>query len=259
MTTCSDCGEVLIDSVGACPKCGSPNRTSQLRGEATIVLAGSVTVSMRAYLSSHYLWAAEHFAALASKVESDPSRQSFDLRHRAYVVATIFQSLAFVEALINELLKDAADGSPGYLAAVDPTILQGLAVFWETDDGFARLLSKYQVALVVARCSPLDSGQQPYQDLNLLRELRNLLVHFRPETVSSAHVQTIEKRLKGKFAIDPTLKDMGNPFFPDKCLSAGCAAWATKTTRAFTDEFCRRLSITPNYQAVNWDRTPGGV
>jgi hypothetical protein len=216
-------------------------------------------MSMRTYLSSHYLWAAEHFAALARKVESHPSRVGFDLRHRSYVVAAISQSAAFAEALINELLKDAADSQLGYLATVEPSVLQGLAAYWDTDEGFSRILSKYQVALVVARRPPLNNGEQPYQDMALLLELRNILVHFRPETVSSAATQKIDKKLKGKFEIDPALKDMGNPFFPDKCLGAGCAAWSVSAARAFTDEFCRCLEITPNYQQINWDRVPGEV
>ena len=260
MATCSDCGLLLVDSDGtACPQCGSKNRTVQLSGAASVAIAGSATISMRPYLSSHYLWAAEHFAALALKVECDPSRRGFDLRHRSYVVAAIFQSVAFVEALINELLKDAADNQPGYLAKVEPAILQGLAAYWDTDEGYAKILSKYQVALVVARCPPLNSGQQPYQDMALLLELRNLLVHFRPETVSSAAVQKIDKKLRGKFEIDPALKDMGNSFFPDKCLGAGCAAWSANAARTFTAEFCRRLEITPNHQQITWDRVPGDI
>jgi hypothetical protein len=57
-------------------------------------------------------------------------------------------------------------------------------------------------------------------------------------------------KLSGKFSSNPLMNGSDNPYFPDKCLGSGCADWAIRSIRVFSDDFFGRLGITPNYQRV---------
>jgi hypothetical protein len=48
-------------------------------------------------------------------LETDPPSKRFNPTHRSYCISTILCAVAFLEALVNELLKDAADGHTSYL------------------------------------------------------------------------------------------------------------------------------------------------
>jgi len=48
------------------------------------------------------------------------------------------------------------------------------------------------------------------------------------------------------------MAEMGNPYFPDKCLGAGCAEWAVVSAKSFADDFCSRLDIQANYQKATF-------
>jgi hypothetical protein len=95
-----------------------------------------------------------------------------------------------------------------------------------------------------------------WTNANLLVKLRNALTHFKPTDqplgASSAELTKLEKGLVGKFPENQRMVGMGNPFFPDHCLGAGCAAWAVKSARAYADELFDRLGIEPNYQRVEF-------
>lgn len=69
---------------------------------------------MRGYMLLQHLWAAEHFARLALEYEAahtgEPQRW---VRHRSYVITAVAESVAFLEAFINELFQDAKDGVTG--------------------------------------------------------------------------------------------------------------------------------------------------
>jgi hypothetical protein len=216
-------------------------------------------VELRSYLSSHHLWAASHFSRLASDIEATwTAGPKFHFQHRGYVIAAVLESVAFLEAMINELLQDAADGHEGYVGHLDAAIRVALASLWsESRDGTLSTLAKYQLALVAAGQTPLERGANPYQAVQLVIKLRNALVHFRPESASGDTPQAIAAQLKGKFAPNRLLAGAtGNPYFPDHCLGAGCAHWAAGAVRALADEACGRLGVSPNYQRIAWDPKP---
>jgi hypothetical protein len=110
-----------------------------------------ITVKMRAYYSSYHLWAARHLVALVKAIETTPSERSrFDIRHRAYVTNCIFSAASFLEAAINELFQDVADGHESYVANLDAGSKRILSEFWtfteERNRSAFNLLDKYQLA-----------------------------------------------------------------------------------------------------------------
>jgi len=78
-------------------------------------------VSGRFYASIQHIQSAALFARHAHIIEADDISEVNGERlaeQRAYVTGTIFTSIAFLEATINEFFDDAADGPEEYLKAM---------------------------------------------------------------------------------------------------------------------------------------------
>lgn len=231
---------------------------------------------IRYHLSSSFLFSAYHSAVQAAEVESIDTLSELDrLKHRSYVISAITDSVSFLEATIKELFT-IADENPADIHIVGhPTdsrfrcigtlAIQKLAAFWQIESvhRYGKLLEKYQVALQLANKSQMDEGCNPFQDTKLLTQLRNRLIHFKPEkrelatgTGNTTEIDNFESRYFGKFPINPIANkysalgdDCGpipadHPFFPEKCLGSGCAFWAFETANEFSNEFFSQLGTT---------------
>lgn len=221
----------------------------------------SVTISMRHYLSIGHLSAAALFARQCKEIEPTAQATPIDSpqrrQHNACAISSVIVSAAFLEATINEMFSDCSDDhSTERIASLPARNL--MANLWRK--GIPRtaaysIVEKYEIALELNGKPAFNTGSSPCQDVKLLIELRNALIHYEPETIvrHSGHENPqphkFEKRLKGKFPIN-TLTGLGNPFYPDKVLGAGCAQWAVRAAVAFTDDFFQKLGITPTYEHV---------
>lgn len=172
---------------------------------------------------------------------------------------SVFTAVAFLEAVINEIFLDAFNKvKHGEITKLQPDTVELLANMW-AHGNIDRLpiLNKYQVALASAGKQIFDSGRLPYQEVDSLIKLRSALVHYKPKTVtfvSDVEAEPVtrtylEKRLRGKFTLNPLVSE-ANPFFPDRCLSHGCADWAVVSSLEFTDQFFLRMGLTPTYEHV---------
>jgi len=225
-----------------------------------VVFAPSIAI--RPYFSTYWLFAARCLSGLAGEIEaSHEGRSRFDAKHRSYVLASVQASASFLEAMVNELYQDAADGhgvaGDGYLAPLPENTRAQMAEVWAGTDEGRRLdtLTKYQLLLTLAERERLDRGAQPFQDAALLVDLRNRLVHFRPESISADDKHRME-RLRGKFADSRLMTGAGNPWWPDHCLGHGLSEWARTSAKAFADEVVDELGITPNYRRVDFETDP---
>ncbi len=45
------------------------------------------------------------------------------------------------------------------------------------------ILDKYEIALELNGMDPISNSSNPYQDVKLLVDLRNSLIHYEPETI----------------------------------------------------------------------------
>ncbi|EPD43268.1 MULTISPECIES: hypothetical protein [Delftia] len=221
----------------------------------------SINISMRHYLSIQHLLASALFSKQCQELEATAFLTPFDsierTRHKSYAISSIMVSAAFLEATINELFADCADGHS--TARLSPLPARGLmGRLWARSiprTAAYPILEKYDIALELNDKEPFDPGINPYQDAKLLTELRNALIHYEPETIvaiggdETRKPHKFEKRLRGKFALN-SLTGAGNPFYPDKVLGAGCAEWAVKTAVDFTDAFFGRLGIPATYDHV---------
>lgn len=221
----------------------------------------SITISHRHYLSISHLSAAALFAKQCLELESSSGCTAIDgierRKHNAYAVSSVIVSAAFLEATINELFADCSEGLyPERINTLPAKHLMGR--LWKK--GIPRtasfsILEKYEIALELNAKSAIDKSVNPYQDVKLLVELRNALIHYEPETIVSCggndatKLHKFETRFQGKFERN-RLTGVGNPFYPDKLLGAGCAKWAVKAAVAFTDAFFQKVGVPATYEHV---------
>jgi hypothetical protein len=223
-----------------------------------------VRVSVRNYFSSYLLWSAEHASARAAEIEAAFAGPiHFDPEHRACVLTAVLASSNFLEAMINELYQDAHDGhgisGDGYLAPLADDARQMLARLWSGTAQGSKLrpLEKYQLLLIACGQPTLDQGAAPYQDAQLVIQLRNAIAHYQPEDLSIDTPSKIERELKGKFADNSLMAGPGNPWWPDHCLGHGCAEWAWQSALALADRVSSRVGISPNYSRLRKDSWSG--
>jgi hypothetical protein len=209
----------------------------------------------RVDLSHYHLYSAFFFMEHAERIEQTASQMADSdsvYRYRSFVMGAVLSSVAFLEAKIAELRSDAKDD--GGLSATGLTVAQRKAV---TAALVAlplsvRTLDRYQAALGALDKALFKADQPPYRLVSLVIKLRNYLVHFpcewlaEPDDESGPLPQSdlplIERQLKGQF---PSTKFSwaAQPFFPNHCLSAGCARWAAEASLSFAQEFSTRAGI----------------
>lgn len=228
-----------------------------------------IRIFERTYLSIAHVSAAVHFARLSTNHEADETRIFLDqsrfsenwlFENNAYVIASILSMAAFLEAVINELFSNALDNQGEKIVRLDEKTRQSLADTWIRVKSDRRIgtLEKYQCALEATRKNKFNDGTSPFQDVRCVIDLRNALVHYVPETRESpadenselAFFTKLEKRLKGKFNPSPLYRNSNEPFFPSRCLSAGCAKWVIMSGLTFTDAFFSRIDITATYDHI---------
>jgi hypothetical protein len=203
------------------------------------------------------LRSSKRFAEMAQEIETEhfgdwgtPHCEE----HMDLVIAAVLNSSTFLEAMINELFTDAADGhgheKDGYIAPLSAGAVRLMAEWWrETDEGFDRTLTKYQLLLAFAGHEKLDRGAEPFQSAALLLRLRNAIVHYRPETIYSDEPHRLEVHLSGRFAANGLIAG-GSNWWPNRALGAGAARWSYTVAQEFTDAVVSRLGIAPNYQRL---------
>jgi hypothetical protein len=185
-------------------------------------------------------------------------------RNLAFVTGAIFSTIAFIEASINELLSDISQNDDR-VKTLPKDNKKAIKDLWDKEDRGSlekwSTLKKYQKTLELLDKEKFDEASELFENVSLLVELRNTLMHFKPEwnSIHSPYLSENENqhkltsKLEGKFELSVFFKNSGNPFFPSKCMGYGCAEWSLKNAVIFVDEFYRRIGIKPNYDHVRKD------
>jgi hypothetical protein len=189
---------------------------------------------------------------MAARMESvHEGRSTFNMEHRSYVLVGIQAAVAFLEAMINELFQDAADGhglaGDGYLAPLDRETVLKMAEYWEETDGRRYVLTKYNKLLEFAGLESIPRESDGYRDVESLVVLRNSITHYRSEDVAADVEHDLTARLQDKFSPNVLMTGSGNPWWPDHCLGFGCAAWSRALVSEYADLVVNRVGVRPNY------------
>jgi hypothetical protein len=224
-------------------------------------------IRFRDCFSVRYIQSAAVLCRLGYGIEKNcatsvPISQDLLLQHEAFVLNSVLSTVSFLESTVNELYADAADDAYFFADGEHEALLRLIGEKWNNEKNFDRapLISKYQKILTIAEKSPFEEGDQAYENVRTLIEIRNHLLHYKREwvvirdhgTAGESEGTTTEKFgkiLQKKFAAN-LLAHKNLPFFPDQCLGHGCAEWAIVNSVIFTDEFFRRLGLPVPYEGI---------
>jgi len=212
----------------------------------------------RACLSGGLIYGAAHLAR-----DGAPATVIDDhLQDRGMAMAIVMEAVGFVEATINEFYSDCstnAQTNPNkqldhavrvQLAAdVQGGILTHQSGAYLRMQGFAGpesiILRKYQRVLAAAGKPLFSAKDLEYDDLRVLIDVRNAIVHSEPETVdlmappSSSWDVLLSKRVprNPKFAVGYTMPE-------NIYLYPAGMKWAIKAAWSFVEAFHVRLGVT---------------
>jgi hypothetical protein len=210
-------------------------------------------VKSRSYFSVPYLCGAARYAREARALEDKTPDLGSPLIHRAYVISAVTSSAAALEAMINEAFADAAEAEGSCIAGLTPDARSRLAVLW-TIPKTSRyaIIEKFDVAHLMVTGKGLDRSHHRWRNASWIVRLRNDFVHFEPTwqehgEPAPKEPEKVERALKGLFP-ENRLAGAANPFFPDRLLGYGCAAWALASALEFADHFWQNLGLSPPYQ-----------
>ena len=190
-----------------------------------------VTASVRPGFAVQHLWTARRAAWLCKQREQylvDTDYRNIDRQHRSHAVTAVLSAFAFVEAHVNDVVD-----------------LQQLAISDRTNP-----IDKCQDALTATGHPRLNTGSGTGQTFDVVRRLRNALVHYKPEWehgfITGALYNDLKNRLKGR----ENRQRIGEPWFPNKAVGAGCAEWAVDTSVAFALQWHTAMGL----DAAEFDR-----
>jgi hypothetical protein len=209
---------------------------------------------VRTIVEAQLFAAAQYLADSATAIDSGRGNGAIPSRdaRRSMVIGAVLTSVAFLEALLNAAWDDLGNlnGLPESWFRSRKN-LKRLAELGIPDILKLPLLTRYDLTLALSNSPPLDIGRSPYQDVQLLILLRNTISHhktqwelYETENPGSGPkvIRNLERSLRGRFAENAGLKGRP-PFFPDRCLSPGCAVWAAKSAKDFALAFFSHLGV----------------
>lgn len=207
------------------------------------------TLRSKTSLSQLHLKSARLYARMAHEIEEAEAHLDWPQPNweesKAHSITAVILSAAALEASINEFYLQVVDRDHTNLKPLEVEKLALHTELWPEVESFPAL-RKFQVALIAAGFKCIDAGSEPFQSAQALFQLRNALVHFKPEWDDDRKTHAkLEERLAHKFASNRlSAKSIGSMvWFPHKCFGAECANWAIDSARKFGNEFSSRMGL----------------
>ena len=181
-----------------------------------------------------------------------------DVELNGAAMVAVSSSVAFLEALVNEVYLDAADPllrKAGLLEGISDDAVTAIADRWNADPSVERqkILTKFTVA-VECTGSSMDLGREPAQSIKLLIDFRDSLTHYKPQWQGDNH-EPLFAELRKRLTVTPRISHC-NPWFPHQALSADTAEWAWKTSLALAQQWWGEMGLVrdPMPDQPSWKR-----
>lgn len=205
-------------------------------------------------ITSPFMQGAAYFCRQSWKIEQLKDKTRTE-EHRYYILSAITFAYSSIESNINEFFYDSVRFSTKNIAnlqveqlinAVGIIKVSDLTNHWNNLPTHKRwrTLDLYQESLTICGFRKYIESKYPYKKVDDLKETRNAFLHFFPEASNEQKkFQSLSDKLKKyNFSLSPFMS-VGNPFFPDHCISHGCAEWAVKSAAEFTNSFNAKLGL----------------
>ena len=243
-------------------------------GESVIIGPEGPERTRRTF-ATHHLTSAAHNARIAGIIEQRvKDRDSdeiingvdmgrFETIHDSHVITSIISSFAGVETAINEFLHEVESGSPDIDEEIVDSVFDLLSVYPGEFMRDMRTEAKYQLVLNHCDRDTFNTGEEPWQSLKIVRELRNYFVHHKPEILELPEEEEPSARMgrmleTQDFDLNPQWTDKEAPFFPHKCLSYGLCRWVFSSCTCFIEVFYEKIDSEPPYQPYE-DKLKGEI
>lgn len=177
---------------------------------------------------------------IAKQAYQRVSSESENKPHNDALVAILF-SAATLESFMSQAVFTAETWSHLY-----PKIKVFAQFIGELEgrEAGSSLKTKYYMAHWIICGIPFDRGKSPYQDFNLLVDLRNMLTHLKPDKLGTEKTRKLLSRLKSSNLIPDSLVPNYDPNSPEQravwvhyVSTAKVAKWACNTAAAMIQEF----------------------
>jgi len=208
----------------------------------------TMSAESRHNLVQHHLWSAQHAARQCRDREEVLTKRNHrkpDLEQNCGAMVAVSSSVAFLEALVNEVYMDAADPrlrSGGLLAGISDEAVKVMAEQWNATPSIERqkVLKKFKAALECAGTT-MDLGCEPAQSVGLLIDFRDTLMHYKPQWQGD-NPEPLFAELRKRLPVNDRVAQC-NPWFPHQALSADMAEWAWKTSLALAQQWWRDMGL----------------
>jgi hypothetical protein len=189
------------------------------------------------YLATHELF------AIAKQAYRRCSGQPPGLDSGQDALVAVLFSAATLEAFMSQAVHAAEQWA--HLHPRIKAFADFLAELDEREVG-ASLKAKYNMAHWVLCGQPFDKGRSPYQDFDLLVDLRNLVIHLKPDSTAAERTKKLLRRLQSAHLIPVGLVPDLQTESPDNrthWLHYACnpvvAKWACTTAAEMIHAFWR--------------------
>lgn len=201
----------------------------------------------RTSLVGHFLRASTIFVRRARAIEASAAfNDELQTEHFGLVSAVVMQCCAALETESHEI---CTYGPGSYLGTggLDEVAREFLGPLARIIDKQSTV-SRFDVILHVLRKAPLDQDSRTYRSAVSLAQLRNELVHYKSQWASDTDSRKLYKSLQQLRHTPPPFTSECTAFFPSRCLSADCAAWALQSTVAFLESVYAALGVPSRFE-----------
>jgi hypothetical protein len=171
----------------------------------------------------------------------------------AFVTGAVTFSFSYLEAAFNEFVLTNAIAINSPLSESEKAVMRAIGMEKLRPLGNSHVLSLFNLALRLLGKKEIEEGGKYFQSANLVRCLRNRLVHPEPGAVVT-YEQDEEKDLLVQQDI---MKKLRSPLglgkhatFPWDVLSSDCAKWAVRSCEDFFHEFTLRSGVDPGFKTT---------
>jgi hypothetical protein len=168
---------------------------------------------------------------------------------REALVSIVFAAVS-LEAFLNELIELAQDFAD-YENALPVT-----SAFAQLMSQLGRLpiVLRFNMAHWMLTGSPYDSNSQPFQALTLLFQIRNDLVHFKPDPLTeegeSKPTHTTLQKLRSKHILNDSSAPESNRSWIQAVGTKAVAEWACNATSLVAADLVSKLPVDAWRQTV---------
>lgn len=210
---------------------GTAPEIIRMQGSVSVTSGVSARASVIVNFSAKHLLTAAKLAREVGSIEDANKSADFGSFFEEVIggsVSCVVLVSASLEAYANELFANRNK----YFTEHDRTVLDML---WEQYERKPPI-DKFDLALRIRKGQPLDRGDKTVQGVCRVVDLRNALVHFKPESLDEqAEHEKLSKRLEGHVSRSPWFPD--EPLFPRAWATHETTAWAVSTVLQFVRDF----------------------